>query len=160
MSNLTYLDIDDRALMLDCFDTDLGCRGKIGVATLFKICKRLDTFIINGEVATRDTLYKPESRGAKEQVATAKRSWSLTQGVELNVCKNTNKLNHFAFDCLVDYTKNRNNKGLLRYSGGIAWRAFLTANATVLNVGTHVVKNLKSLFKDATTAVTEDDILA
>jgi hypothetical protein len=158
MSNLTTLDIDDVGLFTSTIDTDLGCRGRIGASTMFRLCKKLQLLSVGGESVTRENLYKKDSVPIKDTIARGHRSHNLLAGFKLNVCENTGRFQDYTFNNLTTYATNRGDKGLLRFCGGTVVRAGLTLGATVVNFGTHLVKGIKDIITDSTTPVTEEDL--
>lgn len=149
MDNLVLLDFDDSLFVASSVDTDLGCRGRVGVSTFFRICPILSTLIIEGQKSTRDSLYSSESREAKECIARGHRSINLTQGFNLNVCENTGRFQSWSFNNLRNYAVNRGDKGILRYMFGIGTRGMIATAGTAVNISTNLIKNVVDMFKYA-----------
>ena len=158
MPNLSAIYIDDVNYFTSKVDQDLRCGGRIGVSTMFRVCRRLKSFSLNDETIMRDDLYGPKSRVVKERVARQHRIRKLTAGFKLNAVQNTQRFNDWTFDNMVNYATNRGDKGLFRYCGGVLSRAGLTAVATVFNFATHIVKGTKDVLTNGFTPIDEDEM--
>lgn len=158
MANLQSLDIDDVNFYTSTVGADLKIGRRIGVATVFNVCKNLDVLTLGNETVTREQLLTKQSVPIKEKVNISKRFWNFTDGYKLDICKGTNGLQDFTLNNLKNYATSRGNKGLFRYCLGTMARATLFAGAGVANLASHLAWGVKNLFSAATTPVTEEDL--
>ena len=158
MSKLILLDFDDAHFVASIVDSALKAGGQIGVSTFFYICPLLDTLIIGSELVNRKDLYTDKSVKIKENLASAKYSFNILEGVNLNICENTGCFQRWTFGNMVNYANNSKGKFLPFYLVGLGTRASVAGAAALLNVGTHLIRNIKNAFTEATTPVTEADM--
>lgn len=158
MRNLHVIDIDDMSFYEYCIGDRLKCGRRIGVSTLFNLCKSLDVLILAGDEVTRDNLYTEQATPVKRKLATHKRFSLFSDGYKLEVCKNTSSFADWTFGNMKTYACNRGDRGLFRYCGGVVTRAGLAGVAGVINLGTHLVGGIRNAFREAMTPVNPEDV--
>lgn len=158
MRNLHVIDIDDMSFYEYCIGDRLKCGRRIGVSTLFNLCKSLDVLILAGDEVTRDSLYTKQSTPVKQKLATHKRFSLFSDGYKIEVCKNTNDFASWTFGNMKNYACNRGDRGLFKYCCGVTARAGLAGVAGVLNLGTHLVGGIRDIFKEAMKPIDPSDV--
>lgn len=158
MRNLHVLDIDDLGFYEYNIGDRLKCGRRIGVSTLFNLCKSLDVLVLAGDEVTRESLYTEEATPVKKKLAAHKRFSLFSDGYKLEVCKNTNAFADWTFGNMKTYASNRGNKGLFRYCGGVLTRGVLALGATGVNLITHLAGGIRDAFREATTPVNPEDV--
>lgn len=157
MKNLMLLDVDD----LGFYEVNIGgrlkCGRRIGVSTLFDLCKNLETLILAGSVVTREGLNAPEATEVKKKLATHKRFHLFADGYKLNILENTSSLASWTFGNMKTYATNRGNKNLFVYCGGVLARASLAGAAGILSLGTHLIGGIAGTIKEAMTPITPEE---
>lgn len=158
MRNLRVLDVDDMGFYEVNIGGSLKCGRRIGVSTLFDLCKSLEVLILGGDTVTRETLYTPEATPVKKKLAEHKRFSLFADGYKIDVMKNTNSFADWTFGNMKTYACNRGNKNIFLYCGGVAMRGALAGAAGILNLGTHLAGGIINTFKEAMRPVNPDDV--
>lgn len=158
MTNLATLDVDDMGFYEINIGGRLKCGRRIGVSTIFNLCKGLETLILAGDVVTRDSLNSEEATVVKKKLATHKRFSLFADGYKLNVMQNTSDLSSWTFNNLKNYANNRGNKNVFWYCGGIIARSAVAGVAGVVNLGTHLIGGIASTIKQAMTPVNPEEV--
>jgi hypothetical protein len=162
MSHLTILDIDDSTLYLTWIADDIGVGRRAGLSTIFKYIPSLETFILGGDVCNRDEEHTEAGRRIKEKLGAGRRKFNLFDGYKLDWYRASDGIQHYTVNNLVNYANNRGDKHFVRFTCGIITRGALATIGTAFNALSHlaggIAKGVKSVFTDATTPVTEEDM--
>lgn len=167
MRRLTTLSFDSQTFALQEVGDCLDRRNAVTDVTFFNVCKSLQVLTIGDFTETREDLNNPEKKNSKDrkkfkQELTNKRRWNgIFDGYTLDVYKGTSAVQSYTVRNFCEYATHRGDKGLLRFVGGTLVRGTLAVAGTAVNAGTHliggVVKGIKSIYKDATTPVSDSD---
>lgn len=166
MQNLRILSIPTYEFANDFIAPDLG-HLHFRVPYMFSKLRRLDKLCIASEVINRDNPNEESTKhnGRKKRevvedgLKRASKYKDCYSGFNWNLFTATNGAQSFFVNSLVDYARNRNNKGIIRYSLGVIARTLGATSATVMNAGAHAIwgtlKVIKNIIKDSITPVDE-----
>lgn len=158
MTNLRVLDIDDMGFFVTNIGGSLKCGRRIGVSSIFNLCKSLEILIIGDDSTTREELSSKKGISLKKRVADHKRHALFSDGYRLEICKGTSMASKWMVGNLKSYATNRGNKGIFRFCGGVAARLAGSAFLGLINRGTHLVGGIRDVFREASTPVDESDV--
>lgn len=158
MRNLRVLDVDDLGFYEVNIGGSLKCGRRIGVSTLFDLCKSLDVLILAGDTVTRESLYTKEATPVKKKLAQHKRFSLFADGYKIEVMKTTNDFSSWATNNMKNYANNKGNKNIFMYCGGCIARGLLAGGAGIINAGTHLIGGVVNMFKEAMHPVDPDEI--
>lgn len=164
MTGLNEIGFDDASFYITYVGDGTGLGRRIGVSSLFKMLPNLNILHYGSETIDRESLSKPEKcKKAIETMSISKRKLDLLDGFHLDIYSGTGGLRGYTWNNLKNYANNKGNKGLLHFTGGVLGRGLLAGAGLAIDLGAHVAgsvfKGVASLFSDATTPVTDEDIM-
>lgn len=153
MVNLSSLSFDDASFFAQEIAPYFSARKTSEIEMLFKRMPRMQELVLGSDVITRSELeggskdLKAGGSGGNVMKVVRKEKLRnrLLTGFKLDVVGGSDSIRSFTSDSLKNYAKNRGDKGLLRYGGGILARSGLAFAGLVQNFGCHLIRNIKNI---------------
>ena len=170
MNNLHLLSFDDMDFVTTYVADDIGMGRDFKPVLLFKHCKNLSTLCIGSDVI-RYPLPEDEIENQQVQEAVEHMEYKAHQNTYFydkcekyyNATFNSTKaVRQWGVGNLVNYAQNRGDKGVLRYTGGLAVRTAVATGLAIPEAVTRVtgglIGGIKSTLKSARQATSNQDI--
>lgn len=140
--NLKFLSIDDVDFLVRKVTIDMEINPVNIVPSLFKSCRKLELLTIGGKKFTRngDVLEgKTSLAEIEERAKSLQKVDTLYNRLAVNTTRNVRK---YTTNNLVTYAKNREKRGIIRFTGGVLARTGLAAVAGTVSLGALAVGKL------------------